>query len=114
MSTGPKREPSNWVLVMAGRAERHAQERGYQRIIRLLLWLVILPALFLSSVGVLLLLRGEVGNILLGVLVLIFCVTLATGTILAFIDSDCVAQPDWLRRLCDTIEAGAEICTEVS
>lgn len=31
---------------------------------------------------------------------------LATGTILAFIDSDCVAQPDWLRRLCDTIETG--------
>jgi len=70
---------------MKGRAERHAQERGYQRIIRLLLWLVILPALFLSSVGVFLLLRGEVGNILLGLLVLIFCVTLATGTILVWV-----------------------------
>jgi two-component system, OmpR family, phosphate regulon sensor histidine kinase PhoR len=81
----PKKERSNWVLVMTGRAERHAQERGYQRIIRLLVLLVILPALFLSSVGVLLLLGGEVGNILLGVLVLIFCVTLATGTILVWV-----------------------------
>jgi two-component system, OmpR family, phosphate regulon sensor histidine kinase PhoR len=88
MSSPPgaaSKEPSNWVLVMTGRAERHAQERSYQRIIRLLVWLVILPALFLSSVGVLLLLRGEVGNILLGVLVLIFCVTLATGTILVWV-----------------------------
>lgn len=81
----PKREPSNWALVMAGRAERHAQERGYQRIIRLLLWLVILPALFLSAVGVALMLQGEAGNILTGILVLIFCVTLSTGTILVWV-----------------------------
>ncbi|MEZ4299382.1 MAG: HAMP domain-containing sensor histidine kinase [Polyangiaceae bacterium] len=80
-----KKEPSNWVLLMKGRAERHAQERGYQRIIRLLLWLVILPALFLSALGVAMLLRGEVGNILIGILVLIFCVTLATGTILVWV-----------------------------
>ncbi len=82
---GSKKEPSKWVLVMKGRAERHAQERGYQRIIRLLLWLVIVPALLLSAVGVLLLLRGEVGNILMGILVIIFCVTLATGTILVWV-----------------------------
>ena len=80
-----KKEPSSWVLVMKGRAERHAQERGYQRIIRLLLWLVILPALLLSAVGVALLLRGEAGNILIGILVIIFCVTLATGTILVWV-----------------------------
>lgn len=81
----PRKEPSNWVLVMKGRAERHAQERGYQRIIRLLLWLVILPALLLSALGVALLLRGEAGNILVGILVIIFCVTLATGTILVWV-----------------------------
>lgn len=81
----PRREPSNWVLVMKGRAERHAQERGYQRIIRLLLWLVILPALLLSALGVALLLGGEAGNILFGILVIIFCVTLATGTILVWV-----------------------------
>ena len=81
----PPKEPSSWVLQMKGRAERHAQERGYQRIIRLLVWLVILPASFLSLVGVVLLWRGEVGNILLGILVIIFCVTLATGTILVWV-----------------------------
>jgi two-component system phosphate regulon sensor histidine kinase PhoR len=80
-----RREPSGWVLVMKGRAQRHAQERGYQRIIRLLLWLVIMPALLLSALGVALLLRGEVGNILVGILVLIFCVTLATGTVLVWV-----------------------------
>ncbi|MFO0592636.1 MAG: HAMP domain-containing sensor histidine kinase [Polyangiaceae bacterium] len=80
-----EKEPSSWVLVMKGRAERHAQERGYQRIVRLLVTLVILPASFLSGVGVFLLLRGEVGNILLGILVLIFCVTLATGTVLVWV-----------------------------
>ncbi len=84
-SQASKKEPSNWVLVMKGRAERHAQERGYQRIIRLLLWLVILPALLLSALGVALLLRGEAGNILVGILVIIFCVTLATGTILVWV-----------------------------
>ena len=49
----PSREreekPSSWVLVMKGRAERHAQERGYQRIIRLLVTLVILPAYSITS-----------------------------------------------------------------
>ncbi|MBK8255308.1 MAG: two-component sensor histidine kinase [Polyangiaceae bacterium] len=70
---------------MTARAEAHAQERGYQRIIRLLLWLVILPALLLSALGVAMLLRGEAGNILIGILVIIFCVTLATGTILVWV-----------------------------
>ena len=84
-SDPPAKEPSSWVLEMKGRAERHAQARGYQRIIRLLVWLVILPASFLSAVGVVLLVRGEVGNILLGILVIIFCVTLATGTILVWV-----------------------------
>jgi two-component system phosphate regulon sensor histidine kinase PhoR len=80
----PRKDGSNWVL-RKGRAQRHAQERGYQRIIRLLLWLVILPALLLSALGVALLLRGEVGNILVGILVIIFCGTLATGTILVWV-----------------------------
>jgi glycosyltransferase involved in cell wall biosynthesis len=31
----------------------------------------------------------------------------ATGSVLAFIDSDCLADRDWLRRLCVTIEGGA-------
>jgi GT2 family glycosyltransferase len=30
----------------------------------------------------------------------------ARGAVFAFIDSDCVAQPDWLRRLCVTLEEG--------
>jgi glycosyltransferase involved in cell wall biosynthesis len=34
------------------------------------------------------------------------CAAQARGTIFAFIDSDCVAEPDWLRRLCVTLEEG--------
>jgi GT2 family glycosyltransferase len=30
----------------------------------------------------------------------------ASGSIFAFIDSDCVAEPDWLRRHCTILEAG--------
>jgi glycosyltransferase involved in cell wall biosynthesis len=30
----------------------------------------------------------------------------ATGQVLAFIDSDCIASPDWLRRLCTIVENG--------
>jgi GT2 family glycosyltransferase len=31
----------------------------------------------------------------------------ARGAVFAFIDSDCVARPDWLRRLCETLEEGS-------
>lgn len=30
----------------------------------------------------------------------------ARGSVLAFVDSDCVPDPDWLRRMCVTIEGG--------
>jgi GT2 family glycosyltransferase len=32
----------------------------------------------------------------------------ASGVILAFIDSDCIAERDWLRRLCDLVDGGAD------
>lgn len=34
------------------------------------------------------------------------CAALACGAVFAFIDSDCVADPDWLRRLCATLDRG--------
>lgn len=33
-------------------------------------------------------------------------VAASTGAVLAFIDSDCIAEPDWLQRLCTLIESG--------
>jgi glycosyltransferase involved in cell wall biosynthesis len=35
-----------------------------------------------------------------------WCAAEASGTVFAFIDSDCVPDPDWLRRLCLPIEEG--------
>jgi len=35
-----------------------------------------------------------------------WCAGEANGTVFAFIDSDCVAEADWLRRLCAIVETG--------
>jgi glycosyltransferase involved in cell wall biosynthesis len=35
-----------------------------------------------------------------------WCASQARGAVLAFIDSDCVADTDWLRRLCAVLDAG--------
>ncbi len=59
---------------------------GYKRIVQLLVYLVIIPGVLLTAVGVLLLL-GEKGsyNLLLGILVLSFTGTLVTGVILVWV-----------------------------
>ena len=59
---------------------------GYRRIITLLVSLVIVPGVLMSAVGVLLLVTGEARlNLLLGILVLTFCGTLATGVVLVWV-----------------------------
>jgi two-component system phosphate regulon sensor histidine kinase PhoR len=59
---------------------------GYQRIIQLLVYLVIVPGVLLTAIGVLLLLidKGSY-NLLLGLLVLSFTGTLVTGVILVWV-----------------------------
>jgi two-component system phosphate regulon sensor histidine kinase PhoR len=59
---------------------------GYQRIIQLLVYLVIIPSVLLTAIGVLLLLidKGSY-NLLLGLLVLSFTGALATGVILVWV-----------------------------
>lgn len=72
----------------------------------LLVWLVIVPGVLLSSVGVLLLVLGEARfNLLLGILVLSFCGTLATGVILVWV---------FLRRERDLSELQADFVSKVS
>ncbi len=59
---------------------------GYRRIVLLLVTLGIVPAGLLSAIGVLLLVVGEARfNLLMGILVLTFTGTLATGTILVWV-----------------------------
>src|SRR3954465_3069158 len=59
---------------------------GYRRIVQLLVYLVIVPGVLLSAVGVLLLVVGESSyNLLIGILVLSFTGTLVTGVILVWV-----------------------------
>jgi two-component system phosphate regulon sensor histidine kinase PhoR len=79
---------------------------GYRRIVTLLVWLVIVPGVLLSAVGVLLLVLGEARfNLLLGILVLTFCGTLATGVILVWV---------FLRRERNLSELQADFVSKVS
>src|SRR5687767_4125183 len=88
---------------MAGRTQRYA---SYRRIITLLVWLVIVPGVLLSAVGVLLMVIGEAGiNLLMGILVLTFCGTLATGVILVWV---------FLRRERNLSELQADFVSKVS
>ncbi|MEJ7730285.1 MAG: ATP-binding protein [Polyangiaceae bacterium] len=88
---------------MVGRTQRYA---SYRRIITLLVWLVIVPGVLLSAVGVLLMVIGEAGiNVLMGILVLTFCGTLATGVILVWV---------FLRRERNLSELQADFVSKVS
>jgi two-component system phosphate regulon sensor histidine kinase PhoR len=79
---------------------------GYRRIVSLLVYLVIIPGVLLSAVGVLLLFLGEVRyNLLMGILVLTFSGTLATGVILVWV---------FLRRERNLSELQADFVSKVS
>lgn len=87
-------------------APRDLTTLGYRRIVTLLVWLVIVPGVLLSAVGVLLLVLGEARiNLLLGILVLTFCGTLATGVILVWV---------FLRRERNLSELQADFVSKVS
>src|ERR1700689_3413630 len=59
---------------------------GYRRIVQLLVYLVIIPGVLLTAIGVLLLvLEKSSYNLLIGILVLTFTGTLTTGVILVWV-----------------------------
>ena len=79
---------------------------GYRRIVQLLVYLVIVPVVLLSTVGVLMLILGEARfNVLMGILVLTFSGTLATGVILVWV---------FLRRERDLSELQSDFVSKVS
>ncbi len=79
---------------------------GYRRIVQLLVSLVIVPGVLLSAVGVLLTVFGEARlNVLLGILVITFSGTLATGVILVWV---------FLRRERNLSELQADFVSKVS
>ena len=79
---------------------------GYRRIVTLLVYLVIVPGVMLSGVGVLLLvLEKSSYNLLIGILVLSFAGTLVTGVILVLV---------FLRRERNLSELQADFVSKVS
>ncbi len=87
-------------------ATRDLTTRGYRRIITLLVYLVVVPGILLSAIGVLLLFLGEVPyNILMGILVVTFSGTLVTGVTLVWV---------FLRRERNLSELQADFVSKVS
>ena len=85
---------------------RNLTTLGYKRIIRLLVYLVTVPCVLLSAVGVLLFVLGEARyNLLLGILILTFCGTAATGVTLVWL---------FLRREWNLSELQADFVSKVS
>jgi two-component system phosphate regulon sensor histidine kinase PhoR len=71
---------------MATRRGRDLTTLGYRRIVQLLVYLVIIPGVLLTAIGVLLLMLERTSyNLLLGILVLSFAGTLMTGVILTWV-----------------------------
>lgn len=85
---------------------RSLRSLGYRRIIQLLVYLVTIPGILLSAVGVMLFVLGETRyTLLLGILILTFCGTLATGVTLVLV---------FLRREKNLSELQADFVSKVS
>lgn len=85
---------------------RSLRSLGYRRIIQLLVYLITIPGILLSAVGVLLFILGETRYaIVLSILILTFCGTLATGVILVLV---------FLRREKNLSELQADFVSKVS
>src|SRR6185369_11250022 len=95
---------SDGYRTMATR--RELTTLGYRRIIQLLVYLVIVPGVLLTAVGVLLLVleKGSY-NLLIGILILSFTGTLVTGVILVWV---------FLRRARNLSELQADFVSKVS
>jgi two-component system, OmpR family, phosphate regulon sensor histidine kinase PhoR len=85
---------------------RNITALGYRRIVQLLVYLVIIPGVLLSAIGVLLVMLDKGSyNLLLGLLVLSFTGTLVTGVILVWV---------FLRRERNLSELQADFVSKVS
>src|SRR5438045_5875705 len=87
-------------------ARRDVTRLGYRRIIQLLVYLVIVPGVLLTAVGVLLLVLDKGSyNLLIGILILSFPGTLVTGVILVWV---------FLRRARNLSDLQADFVSKVS
>lgn len=85
---------------------RSLRSLGYRRIIQLLVYLITIPGILLSAVGVMLFVLGETRySLILGILILTFCGTLATGVTLVLV---------FLRREKNLSELQADFVSKVS
>ncbi|MFI5297941.1 MAG: sensor histidine kinase [Polyangiales bacterium] len=72
--------------IRVRRPSARTDDDSYRRIVMALIWLVLLPSALLIAVGMILLVRGKYDwNLIIGILVLLFCGLLATGSVLVWI-----------------------------
>src|SRR5579885_2126189 len=87
-------------------ATRNRQRMGYRRIVQLLVYLVIIPAALLLSLGIVLMFLGEYQlNLVMGILVVSFVAWVVTGVILVLV---------FLRREANLSELQADFVSKVS
>ncbi len=87
-------------------AEKNRQRMGYRRIVKLLVYLIIVPTGMLLSLGIVLMFQGEAQyNLLLGILLLSFVSAMVTGAVLVIV---------FLRREANLSELQADFVSKVS
>ncbi len=87
-------------------ATKNRQRLGYRRIVQLLVYLVIIPLGLILSVGIILMFMGEAGfDLLMGILLVSFVSTVATGAVLALV---------FIRREANLSELQADFVSKVS
>ena len=84
---------------------RTRQRLGFQRIVQLLVYLVIVPTVLLLLVGIVLMCLGNVFNVLFGVLTVSFVLVAVTGIVLVLV---------FLRREANLSELQADFVSKVS
>lgn len=87
-------------------ASKNRQRLGYRRIVQLLVYLVIIPAGLLLSLGIIMMFSGRAGfDLLVGILTVSFVALLVTGTVLVLV---------FVRREANLSELQADFVSKVS
>ncbi len=94
------------VNTVTRTATKDRQRLGYRRIVQLLVYLVIVPLVLILSVGIIMMFIGAAGfDLLMGILLVSFVATVATGVVLVLV---------FIRREANLSELQADFVSKVS